>query len=258
MTLTEELAFEQAEKADREIAAGRYAGPLHGISWGAKDLLDTKGISTTWGARPYKDRVPEDDAFVVRRLAEAGAVLVAFSLGSETMGSIVSPCVQCGTTGLRPTFGRVSRSGAMALSWSFDKIGPICRSVEDTALVLSEINGYDPGDPGSADVPFSFDAASPLTGPRVGYNPEWFRGSDSNELDRKVLEVLKTIGVKLVETGLPDLPYGVLGKLISVDAASAVEELTVSGRDNLLRRQDRNAWPNVFRTARFIPAVEYV
>lgn len=303
VTLTEKRALEAAERADAELRRGVYRGPLHGIPWGAKDLLDTKGIPTTWGANPYRHRVPEHDAAVVRRLDEAGAVLVAklslgalaygdvwfggktknpwnlkegssgssagsaaataaglvaFSLGTETYGSIVSPCMTCGVTGLRPTFGRVPRTGAMALAWSFDKIGPIARSVEDAAVVLASICGADPGDPDSVDVSFSFDAGADAKGLRIGYNPAWFDGAHATEVDRRALETLAETGAELVEVNLPDLPYETLGILIDVEAAAAFEELTLSDRDDLMVRQDKESWPNIFRTSRLIPAVEYL
>ena len=303
VTLTERLALAQAEQADREIAAGRYRGPLHGIPWGAKDLLDTAGIATTWGATPYKERVGEGDAAVVRRLEEAGAVLVAkltlgalaygdiwfggrtnnpwdleqgsrgssagpaaataaglvgFSLGTETLGSIVSPCMRCGPTGLRPTFGRVARTGAMALCWSLDKIGPICRTVEDCALVLAAINGADPGDPSSLDVPFNFDARQSLSQLRLGYDPAWFEDRRATDLDRNALAVARGLELKLVKISLPDWPYGTLMTILLVEAAAAFEELTLSNRDDELVWQAPEAWPNTFRTTRFAPAIEYV
>ncbi len=301
VSLTGELALAQAAQADAEIAAGRYRGPLHGIPWGAKDLFDTAGIRTSWGATPYRDRVPDRDAAVVRRLAEAGAVLVAkttlgalamgdvwfggrtrnpwnpgegsggssagsaaavaaglvgFAIGTETLGSIVSPCMRCGTTGLRPTFGRVSRDGAMALCWSLDKVGPICRRVEDTALVLSALNGYDPADPGSLSQPFNFDASRGIEGLRIGYDPAWFADDTADDLDRATLETARRLGMDLVELRLPDLPYEALWSILHVEAAAAFEELTLSGRDDLLVRQDRNAWPNSFRKAHLISAVD--
>ncbi|MCG8696240.1 MAG: amidase [Minwuiales bacterium] len=303
VTLTEELALKQAGRADAEIAAGRYRGPLHGIPWGAKDLLDTAGIATTWGAMPYRKRVPDQDAEVVRLLEEAGAVLVAkttlgalasgdvwfggqtrnpwnpdegssgssagsasataaglvgFSIGSETLGSIVSPCMRCGTTGLRPTFGRVPRTGAMALCWSLDKIGPICRSVEDTALVLAAINAFDAQDPGSRDVVFDFDAKAALEGLRVGYAPDWFEGEDATDADRAALAATKSAGLELVEIALPDLPYQSLYNILFAEAASSFEDLTLNGRVDQLVRQDSEAWPNMFRQARFLSAVDHI
>ncbi len=303
VALTEERALKQAEKADYEIVSGKYRGPLHGIPWGAKDLFDTAGIPTTWGAYPYRNRIPTADAAVVRMLEKAGAVLVAklslgalalgdiwyggrtnnpwkieegsggssagcaaatgaglvgFSIGTETFGSIVSPCVRCGTAGLRPTFGRVPRTGAMALSWSFDKIGPICRTVEDAALVLAEINGFDAGDPDSRDIPFSFDSTIPVKGLRVGYMRQGPMEESGKNIDRAALEALQAIGMDIFEIEIPDLPYNSLKTLINVEAASAFEELTLSDRDDELRWQEPEAWPNIFRMSRFTPAIEYV
>jgi Asp-tRNA(Asn)/Glu-tRNA(Gln) amidotransferase A subunit family amidase len=303
VTLTEDLAIGQAKRADEEIAAGRYRGPLHGIPWGAKDLLDTKGIPTTWGAEPYANQVPDADAAVVKLLEEAGAVLVAkltlgaiaygdiwhggrtnnpwnleqgssgssagsaaataaglvgFSIGTETLGSIVSPSTRCGTTGLRPTFGRVPRTGAMALCWSLDKIGPICRTVEDCALVLHAINGIDPGDASSLHMPFSFDASRAVGGMRAGYVPRWFEGRGANDIDRRCLEAARTIGLDLVEVSLPDLPYGSLRTILTAEAAAAFEELTLKNLDDQLKWQSPQAWPNTFRAARFIPAIELI
>ena len=307
VTLTEELAFEQAKQADDELKSGLYRGPLHGIPWGAKDLLDTKGILTTWGATPFKDRVPDRDAVVVETLEEAGCVLLAkltlgalaygdiwfggktknpwnikegssgssagpaaavvaglagFCIGSETMGSIVSPSLRCGAAGLRPSFGRVPRTGAMALSWSYDKIGPICRYAEDTIPVLEAIAGLDPDDPGSVDLPFSLEAGESAEGMRVGYDPEWFaadgEGVEYAELLRRASESLTERGAELVEIRLPKLPYETLFNLVTIDAAAAFEELTLSNRDDELVWQEPEAWPNSFRAAHFFPAVEYV
>ncbi len=308
VTLTEELALEQARQADAEIAGGTYRGPLHGIPWGAKDLLATPEYRTTWGAEPYKDQVIDEDATVAARLEEAGAVLVAkltlgalamgdvwyggrtrnpwdyeegssgssagpaaataaglvgFGIGTETLGSIVSPCTRCGTTGLRPTFGRVSRYGAMALSWSMDKVGPICRSVEDCALVFEAIYGPDGKDLTVVDLPFVWDAELDVRNLRVGYlksafeeererQPEW------KAFDEAVLETLGSLGIELIPIELPDLPVSAMRTVLSAEAAAAFDDLTRSGRDDLLKRQDRGAWPNSFRQARFIPAVEYI
>lgn len=304
VTLCEERALAQAERADREIASGAYRGPLHGVPWGAKDLLDTAGVATTYGATPYREHVPGADACVVARLEAAGAVLVAklslgelaqgdvwfggktrnpwqlgagsggssagsasavaaglvsFAIGSETLGSITFPSATCGATGLRPTFGRVPRSGAMPLAWSLDKLGPICRSAEDAALVLAAIHGRDDGDPDSVTQPFGFDAAAAVRGLRVGFSQAWFDGEGAHESEGAVLDVLRGLGVELVDVTLPDLPYRTLLRaLIFVEAAAAFEELTFTGRDDLLRQQEAGSWPNVFRTARFVPAVEYV
>lgn len=303
VTVTEELALEQARRADEEIAAGSYRGPLHGIPWGAKDLLDTDGITTSWGAKPFQNRVATRDAAVVQMLHQAGAVLVAkltlgalaygdiwyggrtnnpwnvrqgssgssagsaaataaglvgFSIGTETLGSIVSPSMRCGATGLRPTFGRVPRTGAMALCWSLDKIGPICRTVEDCALVLAAINGQDAGDASSLDMPFAFDGRAPINGTRIGYDPSWFEGRAANELDRTALDRLSGLDVEMVPVKLPDRPYDSLMTILLIEAASAFEELTLSNRDDELTWQAPQAWPNSFRQARFTPAIEFL
>ena len=305
VTLTEELALAQAKRADEEIAAGRYRGPLHGIPWGAKDLLATKGIKTTWGARPYKDQVIDQDAAVVKRLEEAGAVLAAklsmgalawgdvwfggktknpwnyeegssgssagsaaataaglvgFAIGTETWGSIVSPSTRCGTTGLRPTYGRVSRAGAMALSWSMDKIGPICRSAEDCALVFEAIHGPDGRDPTVVNLPFLWDPSLDLKAIRVGYLQKAFESDyPTRKNDEASLDVIRKLGVELIPFELPEnLPVDSLAFILNAEAAAAFDELTRSSRDDLLVRQARNAWPNAFRQARFIPAVEYI
>jgi len=312
ITLTEDLAMEQARKADEEIAAGKYRGPLHGIPWGAKDLLSTKGIKTTWGAAPFKDQEIDTDATVVKRLEEAGAVLVAkltmgalamgdvwfggrtnnpwnieqgssgssagsaaatsaglvgFAIGTETQGSIVSPSSRCGVTGLRPTFGRVSRYGAMALSWSMDKIGPICRTVEDCALVFQAISGPDDKDLTVVDLPFNWDPQLDLKTIRIGYLKSAFdrKPREGNERDKKAieenkkaLEVLRSLGIELIPFDLPEFPTGRIGFILSTEAAAAFDELTRSNRDDLLVRQTSSAWPNSFRQARFVPAVEYI
>ncbi|MDH5383787.1 MAG: amidase [Candidatus Aminicenantes bacterium] len=304
ITLTEDLARGQARQADAEIDAGRYRGPLHGIPWGAKDLLATKGIKTTWGAMPYKDQVIDEDATVVKRLEEAGAVLVAkltmgalamgdvwyggktknpwnleqgssgssagsaaatsaglvgFAIGTETLGSIVSPANRCGVTGLRPTFGRVSRSGAMALSWTMDKIGPICRSVEDCALVFHAIHGPDGKDPTVVDLPFAWDPSLDLKDIRVGYLKKAFEQDyKTKENDQAALQTLRLLGIELIPFDLPEFPARAISLVLRVEAAAAFDELTRSGRDDLLVRQDRGAWPNAFRQARFVPAVEYI
>jgi Asp-tRNA(Asn)/Glu-tRNA(Gln) amidotransferase A subunit family amidase len=303
VTLTEDLALAQARRADAELANGVRRGPLHGIPWGAKDLLDTAGIRTSWGAAPYRDRVAQTNAVVVERLEQAGAVLLAklslgalaygdvwfggqtrspwnleqgssgssagsaaataaglvgFALGTETLGSIISPCMRCGTAGLRPTFGRVARTGAMSLCWSLDKIGPIARTVEDCMLVLEAINGADAGDPSSLDMPLDFDARRPVHGLRVGYDPAWFEDEAATELDRLALEAAHRADLRLVRLELPDWPYETLLTILAAEAAAAFEELTLSDRDDELTRQDAEAWPNLFRQARFLPAVDYV
>jgi Asp-tRNA(Asn)/Glu-tRNA(Gln) amidotransferase A subunit family amidase len=298
-TVTDAVALAQAERMDALLTAGNRLGPLHGIPYGAKDLLDTAGIITGWGAEPFAHRVPETNAQVIRRLETAGAVLlgktsvgalgygdiwyggqtrnpwntqegsrgssagsasataaglVGFAIGTETLGSIVAPCARCGATGLRPTFGRVSRSGAMALCWSLDKIGPICRSVADTALVLAAINGFDAQDNGSIAAPFGWDATRPPTGLRVGYLTSDF----TDELDLAVLDAVRGLGSAVIPLGLPDLPYDALRHLVFAEAAAAFEELTLNDTDDELARQDPGAWPNSFRKARFLSAVDHI
>ena len=303
ITLTEALALRQARQADREIAAGRYRGPLHGIPWGAKDLLDTAGIATTYGAEPYRDRVPREDAAIVKRLDAAGAVLIAklslgalalndvwfggqtmnpwvpeegasgssagpgaataagfvgFAIGSETEGSIVSPSMRCGVTGLRPTFGRVSRSGAMTLCWSLDKLGPMARSVEDTMLVLQAISGADPADLASVARPLAFDASAGVGGLRVGYFPAWMNEEPATAVDREALKRLEQLGLQPTPVTLPDWPYDDLNAILFAEAAASFEELTLSRQIDTLRVQTPDAWPNTFRQSRFISAVDYV
>ena len=308
ITLTEELAYRQARRADQEIARGLYRGPLHGIPWGAKDLLAEDDYRTTWDAKPFEDQVIDEDATVVRRLEDAGAVLVAkltlgalawgdvwfggktrnpwnteqgssgssagsasatvaglvgFSIGSETLGSIVSPSTRCGATGLRPTFGRVSRYGAMALSWSMDKLGPLCRSVEDCALVFEAIHGADGKDPSARDLPFHWDPDLSLYDIRIGYYKSAFEREDESyrwkDLDQRALDILRSLGAEPIPIEVPDqFPVDALRIILNVEAAAAFDELTRSNRDDLLVRQIQRAWPNVFRQSRFIPAVEYV
>ena len=298
-TLTDAVALAQAERADALLAAGTWLGPLHGIPYGAKDILDTAGIATGWGAEPFAGRVPEGDAEVVRRLAAAGAVLlgktsvgalaygdiwyggrtrnpwkteegssgssagsacataaglVGFAIGTETLGSIISPAARCGATGLRPTFGRVSRAGAMALCWSLDKIGPICRAVDDTALVLAAINGFDERDEGSIAAPFGWDATRAAIGLRVGYIAADF----TDPLDLAALDAVRALGAAAIPLELPDLPYDALRHLLFAEAAAAFEELTLDDTDDTLARQDPGAWPNSFRKARFLSAVDHI
>ncbi len=303
ITLTRDLALAQAKQADLEIAAGKYRGPLHGIPWGAKDLVDTAGIPTTYGAEPYRSRLPAQDAAVVHRLHQAGAVLVAklsmgalalndiwfggqtmnpwlleegasgssagpgaataaglvaFSIGSETGGSIVSPAMRCGITGLRPTYGRVPRTGAMTLCWSLDKLGPMTRGVEDAMLVLQAIHGPDPGDVASRPSRLDFDSAAPVQGLRVGYFPGWMKESPATDVDRAALRTAAKLGMVPVEVALPDWPYGSLNVILFAEAAAAFEELTLSGGLNQLKVQVPDAWPNLFRQARFLSAVDFV
>jgi Asp-tRNA(Asn)/Glu-tRNA(Gln) amidotransferase A subunit family amidase len=319
ITFTEDLALAQAKKADGEIAAGKYRGVLHGIPWGAKDLLAVPGYPTTWGAEPYKDQVRKEKATVAAKLEEAGAVLVAkltlgalawgdvwfggttknpwnvkegssgssagsasasaaglvgFAIGTETLGSIVSPSTRCGNTGLRPTFGRVSRYGAMGLCFSMDKIGPITRSVDDCALVFYHIHGADPLDPFAVEQPFAVPGPDDFRKLRVGYVEDLFeedrakkaekdedkeRLRESQAFDKRALEVLRGLGVKLKPIKLPtSVPVEPLGVILGTEASAAFDELTRSGKDDMLKRQVVDAWPNVFRQGQLTPAVEYI
>jgi len=307
ITLTEDLALSQAKKADEEIAAGKYRGSLHGIPYGAKDLLAVKGYPTTWGAQPYKDQELDYNATVIDKLEEAGAVLVAkltlgalawgdvwyggvtknpwnleqgssgssagsasataaglvpFAIGSETWGSIVSPSTRCGTTGLRPTYGRVSKYGAMALSWSMDKLGPICRNSADLAIVFSAMYGTDPKDlEVIRDYPFNYDYdESEAKNLRVGYLKSKFDNSEYNKKnDSLMIELIKAQGIDLTEKSIPeDFDVDALAFILSAESAAAFDELTRSNRDDELTRQIINAWPTTFRNARLIPAVEYI
>jgi Asp-tRNA(Asn)/Glu-tRNA(Gln) amidotransferase A subunit family amidase len=303
ITLTRDHALEQARKADAEIAAGRYRGPLHGIPWGAKDLLDTAGIPTTYGAEPFRNRVPAADSAVVKRLNAAGAVLVAklslgalalndvwfggqtmnpwlleegssgssagpgaataaglvgFAIGSETGGSIVSPSMRCGVTGLRPTYGRVARTGAMTLCWSLDKLGPMARCVEDTMLVLQAISGPDAGDAASVPSTLNFNAGADVAGLRVGYFPAWMTDAPATDVDRAAVETVKKLGMKPVAVSIPDWPYDSLELILFAEAAAAFEELTLSHRVDELKAQAPDAWPNIFRQSRFLSAVDLV
>ncbi len=319
VTRTDDLALRQAEKADREMATGRYRGPLHGIPWGVKDLFAVPGYPTTWGAAPYKDQVRPEKATVVARLEEAGAVLLAklsvgelawgdvwfggttknpwkteqgssgssagssatvaaglagFAIGTETWGSIVSPCTRCGATGLRPTFGRVSRYGAMALAWTMDKVGPIARSAEDCALIFHAIQGPDGLDPTVVERPFHWRPRRDVRSLRVGYvkalfdadYTQWAEKDDEKpglaewkEIDARTLDTMADLGVRLVPIELPgSLPVDPLSLILSAEAATAFDELTRSGKDARLVRQIADAWPTVFRLGQTIPAVEYL
>lgn len=304
ITLTEDLAMKQARRADAEIAAGKYRGPLHGIPFGVKDLLSTKGYKTTWGSVPFKNQMIDEDATVVKKLENAGAVLVAkltmgelawgdvwyggmtrnpwdykagssgssagsasatsaglvaFAIGTETWGSIVSPSTVCGTTGLRPTYGRVSRTGAMALAWSMDKIGPICRTVEDCALVFNTIYGPDGKDQTLFDVPFNYTPKIRLRDLRIGYLKNDFDSVKTNRANNdSSFAVLERLGAKLIPVTLPKLPINDMSIILSAEAGASFDELTRSGKEDLLVRQVKDAWPNVFRASRFIPAVEYI
>jgi Asp-tRNA(Asn)/Glu-tRNA(Gln) amidotransferase A subunit family amidase len=339
ITLTEDRAHAQAKEADREIAAGQYRGPLHGIPWGAKDLLAVKGYRTTWGAGGFEKQMIDEDAAVVQRLDAAGAVLLAkltlgalaqgdrwfggmtrnpwnpqqgssgssagsasataagcvgFAIGSETLGSISSPSTRCGTTGLRPTFGLVPRTGAMALSWSMDKLGPICRSVEDCALVLSAIYGPDGHDRCVQNAAFNWNPSLDWRKLRIGYLKDDFelppqtpeppkqernlteeekKKRDEDNANRAMartrqvydkqfndaaLAKLRSMGINLIPLELPKYPYQAMRTILLAEAAAAFDDLTRSGRDKLLTSQSKDDWPNTFRSARFIPAVEYI
>jgi Asp-tRNA(Asn)/Glu-tRNA(Gln) amidotransferase A subunit family amidase len=303
ITLTKDVALARAKQADAEIAAGKYRGPLHGIPYGVKDLLDTAGIATTYGAEPFRNRVPATDSVVVRRLNDAGAVLVAklslgalalndiwfggqtmnpwlreegasgssagpgaataaglagFSIGSETGGSIIAPAMRCGITGLRPTYGRVPRTGAMTLCWTLDKLGPMTRTVEDAMLVLHAITGPDPGDIASVPSHLEFDATASVSGLRVGYFPAWMKESPATDVDRAALEALTKFGVTATAVSIPDWPYSSLMPVLFSEAAAAFEEITLSGAVNTMKVQVPDAWPNLFRQSRFLSAVDFV
>ena len=316
VTLLEDRALAQARAADAEISRGKYRGPLHGIPWGAKDLLAVRGYPTTWGTPPYKTQMLPEDATVVQRLDNAGAVLiakltlgelaqgdiwfggttknpwkadwgssgssagpaaataaglVAFAIGSETLGSISSPATRVGITGLRPTFGRVPRTGAMALSWSMDKLGPMCRSVEDCALVLNAIYGPDGKDLSVHDAAFNWNAGKKISSLRIGYTKKFFDLPEQDTVngrlqtvhgtkrfDDAALDVLRKLGANLIPVDVPDFPYNAMRMMLTVEAAAAFDELTRTGRDKELVQQGRFAWPNTFRSARFTPAVDYV
>jgi len=303
ITLTKDHAIARAKAADAEIAAGKYRGPLHGIPYGVKDLLDTKDIPTTYGAEPFRNRVPSADSAVVRRLNEAGAVmlaklslgalalndiwfggqtmnpwlleegasgssagpgaataaaLVSFSIGSETGGSIVSPSMRCGVTGMRPTFGRVARTGAMTLCWSLDKLGPMTRSVEDAMLVLQVITGPDAGDVSSVPSRLDFDATAPVAGLKVGYIASWMKESPATDVDRAAMETMKKLKMETKEVTLPDWPYSSLMPILFAEGAASFEELTLNNQLGSLKMQVKDAWPNLFRQARFLSAVDFV
>jgi Asp-tRNA(Asn)/Glu-tRNA(Gln) amidotransferase A subunit family amidase len=306
ITITEERALRNAKKADAEIAAGKYKGLLHGIPFGAKDLLAVKEYKTTWGSVPYKDQIIDVDATVITKLENAGAILIAkmtlgelamgdvwfggktknpwdmkrgssgssagsasavaagcmpFAIGSETLGSIVSPSSECGTTGLRPSFGRISKYGAMALSWSMDKLGPITRSVEDCAIVFNAIQGTDDKDLSLISAPFNYSSpiGSSLKGFRIGYIPSEFNRKYANSAnDSLSFKKLKEMGAEMVPIELPVLPYRDLIIVLAAESGAAFEELTLSNRDDLMVKQDKNAWPSGFRSAHFIPAITYI
>jgi Asp-tRNA(Asn)/Glu-tRNA(Gln) amidotransferase A subunit family amidase len=324
VTLTKDRALAQAREADRLLSRGRWLGPLHGLPWGAKDLLAVRGFPTTWGAAGFEDQLIDEDATVVKRLDSAGAVLVAklslgalamgdrwfggmtrnpwrleqgssgssagsaaavaagcvaFAIGSETLGSISSPARRCGVTGLRPTFGRVPRTGAMALSWTMDKLGPLCREVEDCALVLAAIHGPDGRDPGVLrDIPFTWDARFPWKSLRIGWIKSAFeppaeqaspdenpaaavkraRREADRAFDRAAIDTLRRLGANLVEIEMPEMPWSPMVQILVAEGAAAFDDLTRSGRDRALTGQEPGDWPNIFRVARFLPAVDYI
>jgi Asp-tRNA(Asn)/Glu-tRNA(Gln) amidotransferase A subunit family amidase len=306
ISLTEDTAMAQAKRADEEIKNGKYRGILHGIPYGLKDLFAVKGYKTTWGSTPYKDQYVDEDAYVYKRLRNAGAVLCAklslgalafnnkwfggetrnpwnlkqgssgssagsaasvvagllpFTIGTETLGSIVSPSTRCGATGLRPTFGSISRSGAMVLCWSLDKIGPICRSAEDCAIVFNYIHGTDGKDNGSVDQKFNYDGAVDFKKLRVAYAENYFKRLAADAPERKVLDVYRSLGADIKAVEFPDstaLPVNYIGIILNAESAAAFDELTRTNRDDLIERQDKNFWPNSFRAARLVPAVEYI
>lgn len=307
ISIQEDIAFQQAKKADEEIAKGQYKGLLHGIPYGLKDLFAVKGTKTTWGAAPYQNQVIEEDAYVYIRLKEAGAVLVAkftlgalamgdywyggrtknpwnfmygssgssagsasatvaglvpFAIGTETWGSIVSPSTTCGATGLRPTFGSISRTGAMALSYSLDKIGPICRSAADAAIVFHYIHGTDGKDGSAVNMPFNYTDKKDIKKLKIGYAKNYFdKIKDTNNNNLKTLAVFKQMGIELVPVIFPDsgiYQFNIMDVIIGAECAAQFDEMTRLNIDDALTRQTKNDWPNQFRTARFVPAVEYI
>ncbi len=306
ITLTEDLALQQAKQADDELKRGIYRGPLHGIPYGLKDLFAVKGYKTTWGSTPYKDQVVDEDAFVYTQLKNAGAVLCAklslgalafdnrwfggftrnpwnlqqgssgssagsaaatvagllpFAIGTETLGSIVSPSTRCGATGLRPTFGTVSRSGAMVLCWSLDKAGPICRSAEDAAIVYYYLKGTDGKDPGAVDHAFNYNEKADVKKMRIAYAENFFSRLAKDAPEWKVVEQYRSLGANVQVMQFPDsamYPYNIIDVVLSAESSAAFDELTRSNRDDLIERQDKNFWPNIFRGARLIPATEYI
>ena len=306
ITLTEDLAMQQAKQADEEIKKGNYKGPLHGIPYGLKDLFAVKGYKTTWGSTPYKDQVIDEDSYVYTKLKNAGAVLCAklslgalaynnkwfggetknpwnlkqgssgssagsaasvvagllpFTIGTETLGSIVSPSARCGATGLRPTFGSISRSGAMVLCWSLDKAGPICRSAEDDAIVFYYLKGTDGKDAGAVDHAFNYDPRVDLSKLKIAYAENYFKQLEKGAQEWKVLEVFKSLGANVEPVVFADsilYPVKLISIILSAESAAAFDELTRTNRDDLIERQDKDFWPNSFRSARTIPAVEYI
>jgi Asp-tRNA(Asn)/Glu-tRNA(Gln) amidotransferase A subunit family amidase len=306
ISLTEDLAMQQAKQADEEIKKGMYRGPLHGIPYGLKDLFAVKGYKTTWGSTPYKDQMIDEDSYVYTQLKKAGAVLCAklslgalaynnkwfggetknpwnlkqgssgssagsaasvvagllpFTIGTETLGSIVSPSTRCGATGLRPSFGSVSRSGGMVLCWSLDKAGPICRSAEDDAIVFYYIKGTDGKDAGAVDHAFNYNPKVDLSKLKIAYAENYFKGLNKDALEWKVLDVYRSLGANVQPVVFPDsvlYPTNLISVILNAESAAAFDELTRTNRDDLIERQDKDFWPNSFRSARMIPAVEYI
>ena len=306
ISLTENIAMQQAKQADQEIAAGKYRGPLHGIPYGLKDLFAVKGTKTTWGAAPYKNQVIDEDAFVYTQLKNAGAVLIAkftlgalamgdywyggrtknpwnlkrgssgssagstaatvaglvpFAIGTETLGSIISPSSTCGATGLRPTFGSTSRTGAMALSYSLDKVGPICRSAEDAAVVFNYLHGTDGLDQCAVNMPFNYTGKADLSKMKIAFAKNYFGKEDTLGNEMNVLDVYRKLGATLIPVDFPDSTiynFDIVGIIIGAECAAQFDEFTRSDMDDMLTRQRKGDWPNQFRTSRFIPAVEYI
>ena len=306
ISLTREFALKQAQEADREIAAGNYKGPLHGIPFGIKDLFAVKNTKTTWGAAPYKDQIIDEDSYVYTKLRAAGGVLIAkftlgalamgdywyggrtknpwnlqygssgssagstaatvaglvpYAIGTETYGSIISPSSTCGATGLRPTFGSISRSGAMTLSWSLDKVGPICRSAEDAAVVFAYLHGTDGKDASAVSMPFNYSGNINLSKLRIGYAKNYFASRDTMGNEGSVLKDLRRAGAKLIPVDFPDsgvYDIDIMGIVIGAECAAAFDEFTRSDLDDMMTRQGKYDWPNQFRSARFIPAVDYI
>lgn len=306
VSFTEDIALQQATLADKEIAGGKYRGPLHGIPYGLKDLFAVKGTKTTWGAAPYKDQAIDEDAYVYTKLKEAGAVLVVkftlgalamgdywfggrtknpwntrfgssgssagstaatvaglipFAIGTETLGSIISPATTCGATGLRPTFGSISRSGAMTLSWSMDKVGPICRSAEDAAIVFNYLHGSDGKDASAVNMPFNYTGKTDLSKLKIAYAKNYFTRRDTMGNEQAVLDAFRKAGAQLIPVDFPDsglYNFNMTGLILNAEAAAAFDEFTRTGLDDMMTRQGRGDWPNSFRSSRFIPAVEYI
>ena len=306
ISLTEDIAMSEARQADKEIAAGRYRGPLHGIPYGLKDLFAVKNTITSWGAEPYKSQVVDDNAYVYTKLKQAGAVLVAkftlgalamgdywyggrtknpwnlrrgssgssagsaaatvaglvpFAIGTETWGSIISPATQCGATGFRPTFGSISRSGAMALSYSLDKVGPICRSAEDAAIVFNCLHGTDGKDQAAVNMPFNYTGKANMKGLKIAYAKNYFESGDTTGNELAVLDVYRKLGAELIPVDFPDSTvynFDMMGIIISAESAAQFDDFTRGDLDDMMTRQGRYDWPTQFRSARFIPAVEYI